>query len=106
MKNDYNVILDQLMEKISKAVADEQYAEVILYNEELCKAVVEMTESCSEEDKESLYNLISDARDEIDGLKDEIYQAICDAYILKYQPGEDIGIDDVEITDEFVSEEG
>ena len=65
MKNDYNVILDQLMEKISKAVADEQYAEVILYNEELCKAVVEMTESCSEEDKESLYNLISDARDEI-----------------------------------------
>ena len=45
MKNDYNKILDQLMEKISKAVADEQYAEVILYNEELCKAVVEMTES-------------------------------------------------------------
>ena len=35
------------------------------HNEELCKAVVEMTESCSEEDKESLYNLISDARDEI-----------------------------------------
>ena len=34
--------------------------------------VVEMTESCSEEDKESLYNLISDARDEIDGLKDQI----------------------------------
>ena len=31
-----------------------------------------MTESCSEEDKESLYNLISDARDEIDGLKDQI----------------------------------
>ena len=72
MKNDYNKILDQLMEKISKAVADEQYAEVVIYNEELCKAVVEMTESCSEEDKESLYNLISDARDEIDGLKDQI----------------------------------
>jgi flagellar protein FliS len=53
-------------------IADEQYAEVIIYNEELCKAVVEMTESCSEEDKESLYNLISDARDEIDGLKDQI----------------------------------
>ena len=30
----------------------------------------------------------------------------CDAYILKYQPGEDIGIDDVEVTEEFVSEEG
>ena len=43
---------------------------------------------------------------EIDDLKDEIYQAICDAYILKYQPGEDIGIDDVEVTEEFVSEEG
>ena len=44
--------------------------------------------------------------EEIDGLKDEIYAQICDAYILKYKPGEDIGIDDVEITDEFVSEEG
>jgi hypothetical protein len=31
-----------------------------------------MTESCSEEDKESLFNLISDARDEIDSLKDQI----------------------------------
>ena len=72
MKNEYNKILDKLMEKISKAVADEQYAEVIIYNEELCKAVVEMTETCSEEDKESLYNLISDARDEIDSLKDQI----------------------------------
>ena len=72
MKNEYNKILDKLMEKISKAVADEQYAEVIIYNEELCKAVVEMTDTCSEEDKESLYNLISDARDEIDSLKDQI----------------------------------
>ena len=73
MKNEYNKILDQLMEKISKAVADEQYAEVIIYNERtFCKAVVEMTETCSEEDKESLYNLISDARDEIDSLKDQI----------------------------------
>ena len=63
MKNDYNKILDQLMEKISKAVADEQYAEVILYNEELCKAVVEMTESCSEEDKESLYMQDPDSLD-------------------------------------------
>ena len=72
MKNEYNKILYQLMEKISKAVADEQYAEVVIYNEELCKAVVEMTESCSEEDKDSLFNLISDARDEIDGLKDQI----------------------------------
>ena len=72
MKNEYNKILDQLMEKISKAVAEEQYAEVVIYNEELCKAVVEMTESCLEEDKESLFNLISDARDEIDSLKDQI----------------------------------
>ena len=72
MKNEYNIVLDKLMEKISKAVAEEKYAEVIIYNEELCTAVMEMTDSCSEEDKESLYNLISDARDEIDGLKDQI----------------------------------
>ena len=38
--------------------------------------------------------------DELDGLKDEIYNAICEAYILKYKPGEDIGIDDVEIDEE------
>ena len=44
--------------------------------------------------------------EDIDGLKDEIYEQICDAYILKYKPGEDIGIDDVEISEEFVSEEG
>tara|TARA_R110000803_G_scaffold42850_4_gene91632 strand:+ start:6035 stop:7174 length:1140 start_codon:yes stop_codon:yes gene_type:complete len=44
--------------------------------------------------------------EEVDGLKDEIYQQICDAYILKYKPGEDFGIDDVEIDEEFVSEEG
>ena len=43
--------------------------------------------------------------EELDGLKDEIYEQICEAYILKYKPGEDIGIDDVEITDEFVGEE-
>ena len=60
------------MEKISKAVADEEYDKVVIYNEELCKAVMDMTDSCAEEDKESLYNLISDARDEIDGLKDQI----------------------------------
>ena len=74
MKNEYNVILDQLMEKISKAVADEEYADVVIYNEELCKAVMDMTDSCSEEDKESLFNLISDARDEIDGLKEQIIE--------------------------------
>ena len=62
------------MEKISKAVADEEYADVVIYNEELCKAVMDMTDSCSEEDKESLFNLISDARDEIDGLKEQIIE--------------------------------
>jgi hypothetical protein len=72
MNNEYNRILDQLMEKISKAVADEEYDKVVIYNEELCKAVMEMTDSCADEDKESLFNLISDARDEIDGLEEEI----------------------------------
>ena len=74
MKNEYNIILDQLMEKISKAVVDEEYADVVIYNEELCKAVMDMTDSCSEEDKESLFNLISDARDEIDSLKEQIIE--------------------------------
>ena len=43
--------------------------------------------------------------EELDGLKDEIYSQICDAYILRYKPGEDFGIDDVEITEDFVNEE-
>mgnify|MGYP001451262409 FL=1 len=72
MKNDYNQILDELMEKISKAVADEEYDKVVIFNEELCKAVLDMTDNCSDEDKDDLYNLISNARDEIDGLKDQI----------------------------------
>ena len=72
MKNDYNKILDELMEKISKAVADEEYDKVVIFNEELCKAVLDMTDNCSDEDKDDLYNLISNARDEIDGLKAQI----------------------------------
>ena len=72
MKNEYNKTLDQLMEKISKAVADEEYDKVVIFNEELCEAVLYMTDNCAEEDKEDLYNLISDARDEIDGLKAQI----------------------------------
>ena len=72
MNNEYNKILDQLMEKISLAVANEEYDKVVIYNEELCSAVMSMTDSCAEEDKESLFNLISDARDEIDGLKEQI----------------------------------
>ena len=43
---------------------------------------------------------------EEDGLKQEIYDAICKAYILKYKPGEDFGVDDIEIDEEFVNEEG
>lgn len=43
---------------------------------------------------------------EDDTLRQEIYDAICSAYILKYQPGQDFGIDDIEIDDEFISEEG
>ena len=52
--------------------ANKEISKVVIYNEELCAAVMDMTNSCAEEDKESLYNLISDARDEIDGLKDQI----------------------------------
>ena len=50
-------------------------------------------------------NDICNCTEELDGLKDEIYAQICDAYILKYKPGEDFGIDDVEITEDFVNEE-
>ena len=38
-------------------------------------------------------------------LKDEIYNAICEAYILTYKPGDNIGIDDIEIEEEFTNEE-
>ena len=38
-------------------------------------------------------------------LKDEIYKGICDAYILTYKPGDNIGIDDIEIDEDFVGEE-
>ena len=37
-------------------------------------------------------------------LMDEIYKAICDAYIFRYQAGS-IGIDDIEIDEDFISEE-
>lgn len=44
--------------------------------------------------------------EEDEKLEDEIYKAICDAYILTYKPGKDFGIDDIEIDEEFVNEEG
>ena len=52
----------------------------------------------------SITNFDSDKKG-LTGLKDEIYTQICEAYILKYKPGEDIGIDDVTISEEFVNEE-
>jgi recombination protein RecA len=39
-------------------------------------------------------------------LKEVIYNEICDSYILRYKPGVEIGIDDVEVTEEFINEEG
>ena len=47
MNNEYNKILDQLMEKISLAVANEEYDKVVIYNEELCSAVMSMTDTCA-----------------------------------------------------------
>lgn len=38
-------------------------------------------------------------------LEQEIYDVICKAWILKYKPGEEIGIDDIEIDEEFAGEE-
>ena len=37
-------------------------------------------------------------------LKDEIYKAVCDAYIFRYQTGA-IGIDDITIAEDFINEE-
>tara|TARA_B100000131_G_C17928293_1_gene537231 strand:+ start:366 stop:656 length:291 start_codon:yes stop_codon:yes gene_type:complete len=72
MTQNFDKRLNDLMEKISKAVADEEYDKVVIYNEQLCVAVMEMTDSCPENEKENLFNLISDARDEIDALKEQI----------------------------------
>jgi recombination protein RecA len=38
-------------------------------------------------------------------LYDMIYKEICDAYILRYNPGENIGIDDIEISDDLIPED-
>ena len=70
--DEFNAKLDGLMEKISKAVVDEDYALVVVLNEQLCSAVIEMTDTCPDEDKETLYNMIASAKDEIDSLKDQI----------------------------------
>jgi recombination protein RecA len=39
-------------------------------------------------------------------LKELIYKEICDSYILRYKPGEDIGIDDVIVDAEVINSEG
>lgn len=40
------------------------------------------------------------------GVKERMYQRICDAYIFKYQAGVDGGIDDVIIDENIIDEEG
>lgn len=39
-------------------------------------------------------------------VKDQIYNRICEAVILKYKPGEDGGIDDIVIDEEVINSEG
>jgi recombination protein RecA len=39
------------------------------------------------------------------GMRDQIYNAICDKYILNYRAGEDFGVDDIFIDTEFEGEE-
>jgi recombination protein RecA len=39
-------------------------------------------------------------------LKELIYKEICESYILRYKPGEDIGIDDVIVDVEVINSEG
>ena len=38
-------------------------------------------------------------------MRDKVYKAICDKYILTYKAGEDFGIDDIKIETEFENEE-
>jgi recombination protein RecA len=38
-------------------------------------------------------------------MRDKVYKAICDKYILTYRAGEDFGIDDIKIETEFENEE-
>lgn len=42
---------------------------------------------------------------DIPGMKDQVYRAICDKYILNYRAGEDFGVDDIVIETEFDGEE-
>ena len=42
--------------------------------------------------------------EEIDGLQEHLYDLICEASILQYQSA-DLGIDDVEYTDEVIGDE-
>ena len=46
--DEFNAKLDGLMEKISKAVVDEDYAKVVVLNEQLCSAVIEMTDNTNQ----------------------------------------------------------
>jgi hypothetical protein len=38
-------------------------------------------------------------------MKEEVYKAICDKYILNYKAGTDFGKDDIEVSTEFENEE-
>lgn len=42
---------------------------------------------------------------DIPGMKDQVYTAICEKYILNYRAGEDFGVDDIVIETEFDGEE-
>lgn len=42
---------------------------------------------------------------DVPGMKDQVYRAICDKYILNYRAGEDFGVDDIVIETEFDGED-
>lgn len=42
---------------------------------------------------------------DVPGMKDQVYHAICEKYILNYRAGEDFGVDDIVIETEFDGEE-
>ena len=42
---------------------------------------------------------------DVPGMKDQVYSAICDKYILNYRAGEDFGVDDIVVETEFDGED-
>ncbi len=89
--------------------------------EDIFAAVEEIVAKVRESDKDRLVTILVDSLaaastnvemeadfdkklEEVDGLQEHLYDLICEASILQYQSS-DLGIDDVEYTDEVIGDE-